>query len=458
MRRIYLLLLLLCTFSSPAFAKVDAGIDELVTSYQEYSGFSGTLLVVENDEVILSRAVGYADDAALKPIAMNTRFDIGSIQKNLTAVLVLQAVDRKLLQLNDTLDAFALEFKDPRTENITIQQLLEHRSGFSDIFTAEYRENPSRYNSIDKKLALLSEQALLFTPGTDRRYSNYGYIVLGAVLEKVTGKSYWELVEQNLLQPSREALEGAQMDAEESDLAEPYHFNFEGKRIAVTANKVEHRSPDGGGEMSILELYAFYHQLFNANQFLSKIGLQTFKSMQDNQQQWLAFGGGRGISTAVELDFDNDIWVLVLANTDRLVAEKLSSRVRSYFVTGEYNNVSIPPEVFTYRFYQRKGEEFFSNEFQSVYQKVGYKTFIGKTVTNLARELIASQKAEESIFFFRYLTTLYPDAAEVYDGLAFGYFSSGDAAKARDSFEKARKLKPNYESQFNSSNYEVESD
>lgn len=259
MIRIVLLLILLGATSFNCLAVATHSIDELIAEFEEKYKLSGTVLVVKNGEISYSQAVGNADDVTSDPNTVHTQFDIGSIQKNLTAVLILQAVDNELIKLSDSLEAFDFEFSDSRAQSITIQQLLEHRSGFADIFTAAYRESPSYYDSLDKRLAILKEAPLLFEPGTDRHYSNYGYVLLGAILEKVTGKNYWELVEQNLLKPARTHIHPSFQVTHQSVSATPYHFNFASERVAVAASMREHLSPAGGGELSILELYGFYH-------------------------------------------------------------------------------------------------------------------------------------------------------------------------------------------------------
>lgn len=456
MKQILALTLLSALFFATVKAESGPALDELMTSYQKYNGFSGSVLIVKNGKLTVAQAVGYADDAALVPVTLQTRFDIGSIQKDLTAVLVLQANDNGLLSLDDTLDKFSLGFTDPRIKNITVQHLLQHRSGFADIFTAEYRTNPAKYDNMAKKLAILQHQPLLFEPGSEHRYSNYGYIVLGAILEKITEQSYWDLLEKNVLLPSRSVLSSEHFSQAQSQVATPYHFSYEGKRQPVALQMSEHKSPDGGGQMSVFELYAFYHNLFKVQELLTAKSLQFLKSLQKDQQQWLAFGGGKGVSTAVELDFASDTWVIVLANTDRLVAEQLSTRLRSLTASGQYAEVRLPAPLFTYQHYQQVGDKAFNAQFEALYKQAGYQTFIGKTVTDLARELIAAGKAEQSIPFFKYLTNRFPKHAEVYDGLAYGYFSSGHVGEARAAFAKAKALQPDFNSQFNATNYKAD--
>lgn len=446
--------LLLSSYWATAKTDSEAGFTDLIAQYKQHYEFSGSVLVLKNGKPIFTDAQGYADDVKLQEVTLLTLFDIGSIQKDLTAILVLQAYDNGLLELEDTLDKFSLGFSDPKSNKITIKQLLEHRSGFADVFTAEYRKNPRKYTNIAETLDILRHQPLLFDPGTERKYSNYGYLVLGAILEKVTKQDYWALLEKNVLQPSRTVLETKQSG--HGPMALPYHFSYEGKRQLVDQNMLEHKSPAGGGHLTVYELYAVYQQLFNQKKLLSDSSMQVFRMLQKDQGQWLAFGGGAGVSTAVEIDFINDIWVIVLANTDRFVAEELSSRLRSLAVSGQYARVQqLPATLFAYQQYQELGDKLFVTQFDAVYKKAGYQTFLGKTITDLARELIAAGNAENSIYFFRYLTDKYPAHAEVYDGLAHGYFSAGHYEEAKAAFAKAKALDPDYDSQFNTSNYEA---
>jgi len=462
MKQVYFSLLVICLIllplrAEPNGAAPDTVVSDIVQQYQQLNWFSGTVLVVKENKVATALASGYVNDETRTPITMHTRFDIGSVQKDLTAVLVLQAVDNKLLRLDDTLDKFSLGFANDLVKNITVQHLLEHRSGFADIFTADYRLNPAAFDSTEKKLAILRNTPLLFEPGTDRRYSNYGFIVLGAILEKISGESYWDLLEHNILVPVRVTLTTEQL-GKGAAVARPYHFNVVAKRIAVAANEQESRSADGGGQMNVFELYGFYHQLFKAKRLLSTTALRHFQALQKDQQHWVAFGGGKGVSTAVELDFANDVWVLVLANTDRLVAEEISARVHTLFRTGKYPEIKLPPTVFTWQLYQQLGEKAFKAQFESAYKDAGYQTFAGKVVTDLARELVAAGDVQGAIPLFAYLTERYPASPEVYDGLAFGYFSAGRENEARSIFRKATELKPGFSSQFNANNYKADAE
>jgi len=198
-------LILLTSFSANSQAKTDdfatikKHVDKIASHYVNLGWFSGSLLVAKDGVVFHQESFGYSNIASKTENTVHTKYNIGSIVKNYTAVLILQQAENKKLYLTDTLDKFGLGFPKKIASKITIHHLLHHRSGFADIFTAEYRQNQMSFNTIDKKLALLRESPLLFEPGTDTKYSNYGYVVLGAILEKSTGKSFETLLNENIL-------------------------------------------------------------------------------------------------------------------------------------------------------------------------------------------------------------------------------------------------------------------
>ena len=123
--------------------------------------------------------------------------------------------------------------------------------------------------------------------------------------------------------------------------------------------------------------------------------------------------------------------------------------------TGKYADVKVSPQLFTYRFYKQKNEETFVSEFEAAYEKAGYRSFMGKVVTDLAKELIADEKGHEAIPLLHFLTTRYPSVPDVHDGLAFGYLSIGKTEKAREVFSKALNLQKDYQSQFSTNNYQT---
>lgn len=175
--------------------------NQIIQPYVEQSWFSGNVLIADEKGHISVHSFGMADIANGTPNSRCTRFNIGSIAKHYTAVLVLQMIEQGQLSYDTPLAEFDLGIDSEIAAKVTIEHLVKHQAGFGDIFIPAYMDDPLSYDTLDKKVALLKGQPLLFEPGSDNRYSNYGYILLGAMLEKVTGKKFAELLNERLFNP-----------------------------------------------------------------------------------------------------------------------------------------------------------------------------------------------------------------------------------------------------------------
>ncbi|MDP2497295.1 MAG: serine hydrolase domain-containing protein [Candidatus Palauibacterales bacterium] len=148
---------------------------------QEKSGrFSGVILAARNDEVSFHRAYGQAQRDPSRPVRPGTRFNIGSLVKPFTGAVVLRLVQEGRLQLDDTVGRYVEGLRPEIAGQVTIMHLLRHRSGLGDYLELpEFREHPDRFDSVDALMSLVREQPLEFEPGTRRRYSNSGFVLLG---------------------------------------------------------------------------------------------------------------------------------------------------------------------------------------------------------------------------------------------------------------------------------------
>jgi CubicO group peptidase (beta-lactamase class C family) len=157
----------------------------------------GSLTITRDGNVVYSRAIGYArvDATERKLLTAASRFRIGSITKMFTASMILQLVEEGKLELTDSLARFFPQI--PNAGKITIAQMLNHRSGIPNIAPPQGRE-PGMPITKDEMLALVANGTPLFEPGTQHSYSNSGYFLLGLILERVTGKSYAEALEERI--------------------------------------------------------------------------------------------------------------------------------------------------------------------------------------------------------------------------------------------------------------------
>jgi CubicO group peptidase (beta-lactamase class C family) len=145
---------------------LSARLDSLLST-KNVREFSGVVLIVQNGKPLYSKSIGYANRETKQPISPDSRFTVMSISKQITAVMVLQEVDKGHIQLQKTLRTYLPALKDKWADSITIHQLLNHTAG-----------------------VVWYDQPLAFSPGTKLAYSNFGYVLLQSLLEHVTGKAY----------------------------------------------------------------------------------------------------------------------------------------------------------------------------------------------------------------------------------------------------------------------------
>ncbi len=433
----------------PSLATITKKSEEIVQQYEKLGWFSGSLLLANNGTVFYSQSYGMQDAEAAKQNSEKTRYNIGSIIKNFTGVLILQQVEQGKLHLSDTLAKFDLGFSNPQTDKITIEQLLNHRSGLPDIFTAQYRENPLAFDTINKRLGLLLNTNLLFEPGAKEKYSNYGYVVLGAILEKVTNKTFEKLLHERIFSPAQMNNTSFKVDTNYQYQSKRYSYSYDNslKEVGVT----EHPGPDGGIESSIDDIHRFYRALFYSDKLLSRRNKDNRRFFKMDGERWRSYGGGLGVSAAAEIDLKNAFEVIVLANSDSLVAEFISQRIIDFIETGQYEAVKAKEVNFAYQHYL-KTKSF--NDLNHQYKIAGYRLFIGRTLNELGMQLIREGKWPEAFDAFNYLKSLYPNAPQVYDSLAFAYYKQGNKEKAKATFKMAIALDAYFNSEYASNNYE----
>lgn len=178
--------------------------------FEQLGPFSGTVLVAVDGEPIYRHASGLASRRFEVPNRIDTRFDLGSINKLFTKLAIARLVQEGRLSLDHTLDRWLPDFPDPENaKKITIDHLVHHRSGLGDIFNERYEQvAKDRLRRPKDYYPLFAGQPLLFEPGSGRRYSNVGYQVLGAVIEAVTGESYHDVIREQVFEPAGMASTG----------------------------------------------------------------------------------------------------------------------------------------------------------------------------------------------------------------------------------------------------------
>ena len=200
MRTTLFLLSIILQFAVEA-QSIPAKLDELVTTYVNAARFNGTVLIAKKDNILLHKGYGYRDVARKLKTDKNTIFQIGSITKQFTSTIILQLQEEKKLSVSDKLSKYFPDY--PNGDDITIEHLMTHTSG---IFN--YAEDPAFINNAvfhpanrKEMLSFFRDRPLKFKPGSKAEYSNSGYILLGYIIEDVTGKHYGEVLRERIFHP-----------------------------------------------------------------------------------------------------------------------------------------------------------------------------------------------------------------------------------------------------------------
>jgi D-alanyl-D-alanine carboxypeptidase len=165
--------------------------------------FSGAVLVAKDGRVVFRHAYGLADRKRRIPNTIRTRFRIGSMNKMFTAVAILQLVEAGKLKLTAPLGTYLRDYPNREVASkVTIHQLLTHTGGTGDIFGPDFDAHRRDLRTLADYVKLYGKRGLGFEPGSQWAYSNYGFILLGAVIERVTGHSYYDYVQQHIYAPA----------------------------------------------------------------------------------------------------------------------------------------------------------------------------------------------------------------------------------------------------------------
>lgn len=165
--------------------------------------FSGAVLVARDGHVIFENAYGLANREGRIPNTVNTKFRFGSMGKMFTAVAILQLVEQGKLQLDAPVSRYLQNYPAKDVAAVTIHQLLTHTGGTGDIFSPEFEQHREQLKELSDYIALYGNRGLKFAPGAQWDYSNYGFILLGRIIEIVSGESYYDYVREHIFEPAR---------------------------------------------------------------------------------------------------------------------------------------------------------------------------------------------------------------------------------------------------------------
>ena len=238
-----------------------ARIDELVKDDR----FSGAVLVTKNGKVALSGAYGMADREKKIPNSLDTKFRIGSMNKMFTAASILQLVQAGKIQLSDPFGKYITDYPNKEVSSkVSVEQLLTHTGGTGDIFGPQFDEHRKELRTLQDYVNLYGKRGLEFPPGSRWEYSNYGFLLLGVVIERVSGKSYYDYVRENVYVPAGMTSTGSLPEDENVPGRSIGYTGMGGGSLHPNTDTLPYRGTSAGGGYSTVEdLQRFASALLN---------------------------------------------------------------------------------------------------------------------------------------------------------------------------------------------------
>jgi len=309
--------------------------------------FAGAILVAKHGKPIFGEAYGLADRDKKIPNTLETRFRIGSMNKMFTATAVLQLVQAGKVKLTEPLSTYLPDYPNKEiASNVTIHQLLTHTGGTGDIFGPEFEAHRLELRTLDDYLKLYGTRAPEFEPGSRWAYSNYGFLLLGAVIERVSGESYYDYVRDHVYRPAGMTATGSEPESEPVP-ERSVGYTKNGGAWQPNTGTLPYRGTSAGGGYSTVEdllrfenalethklLDAHYAELMTTGKVDTPMGgkyAYGFGEQMRGGIRCFGHGGGApGMNGDLEICPQSGFTVTVLANMDPPAAQRIAEFIEN---------------------------------------------------------------------------------------------------------------------------------
>jgi CubicO group peptidase (beta-lactamase class C family) len=304
--------------------------------------FSGAVLVARRGTVVFSEVEGKADRQRGIPNTLDTRFRMGSMNKMFTATAIMQLVQAGKVKLDAPLGTYLTDYPNRGVATkVTVHHLLTHTGGTGDIFGPEFDAHRLELKTLADYVKLYGARSLEFEPGSRWQYSNYGFLLLGVVVEKASGQSYYDYVRDRIFKPAGMTGSGS----EPEDAAVPGravgYMQEKGAWVPNTDTLPYRGTSAGGGYTTVRDLLRFAtaltgHVLLDAQHtaLLTSGKVETgrgdkyaygfFESLSDGVRSFGHGGGAPGMNGDLRIFPESGYAVAALANTGFGASEAVS--------------------------------------------------------------------------------------------------------------------------------------
>jgi D-alanyl-D-alanine carboxypeptidase len=304
--------------------------------------FAGAVTIAKGHKVVFSGAYGLADREHRIANRPDTRFRIGSMNKMFTATAVLQLAQAGKLKLTDPIGKYLTDYPNKEVAaKVTVHHLLTHTGGTGDIFGPDFDKNRLTLRTLGSYVALYGQRPPEFEPGARFDYSNYGFILLGVLVEKVSGASYYDYVREHVFHPAGMTRTDS-LSEEDSVEGRSVGYRYKNDQWQPNNDTLPVRGTSaGGGYSTVADLVSFAnalmeHKLLNAEytDLLTTGKIEAgpgrkyaygFSDSDTGGVRWLGHGGGApGMNGDLRFSPESGYIVAVLANLDPPAATRIA--------------------------------------------------------------------------------------------------------------------------------------
>ena len=445
----------------------EAQLDKLINTYLDYKTFNGSVLIAEDGKVIYKKGFGMANMEWDIPNAPNTKHRLGSISKQFTGLLILQLAAEGKIDLQAPITTYLPDYNKENGDRITTHHLLTHTSGipnytsFPGFFKNESRDSytPTEF------LKRFSDMDLEFMPGEKFSYSNSGYFLLGALIEKVSGKTYEQMLHERIFTPLN--MNDSGYDYHKTILKNRATGYEKEANAFVNSGYLDMSIPYAAGSLysTVEDLYKWDQALYT-NKLLTKEYRDLFfgKHIEAGRRShygygWrmgndkignteerietISHGGGiNGFNTNISRAISDKSLIVLLNNTGRAPLREMTSSIRAILYDKPYDfpKKSIANELLDVAL--NNGKEAITKHYTTIKDVKDHYIDEGE-MNQVGYQLFQSGKIDEATVIFKINVEAFPKSSNVYDSYAEGLMSQGKNELAITNYRKSVELNPN---------------
>ena len=325
-----------------SFSNLDE-LDQYLFKKSKGNEFSGAIMIAKNGNPVFKEAYGFASKENDIPNKIDTKFNLGSINKIFTTVAITQLIEKGKLSIDDPIGNYLDMFPKDIAEKVTIRHLLNMRSGWGDYWANKYYlANKDQIRTVSDYIKFIKDIPLDFEPGTNFQHCNIGYEIAGAIIEKISRMDYYDYIKKNIYDVAGMNLSESYFRNESvENLATGYtNLTPQGQTSrAFQSNNLDmlplRGTPAGGGYSTIGDLLKFDKALRSGellNAKYTQYVISRFNGSPGDQHSppskpFRVAGRAPGVVTFLGLDFQSSYSIILLSNYDQDVASDLADEI-----------------------------------------------------------------------------------------------------------------------------------